>query len=228
MIDPEAILAQVNQKQIPSDWRVLHGRGSPIGAAILMGIFTLFFVGICEAIVVIAASFFGWFQIFQYSSATPEPTSPLPVSFDPTTSSDWMHMLWPAGLLLVLVPVALAVGVGLLARSRTERARNSLLILLPEGVVQCMDCSQPAKHSFKVLNYAEIVNLDLKVETTTSSYNEMTHSSSSHTSMWLNIHMRHGALERWNLNSLYAPPETTAQYIISGYAQYTALHPQYP
>lgn len=227
MIQPEMIVAQIEQGEQPENWRVLRGTGSPIAMAVFFGLFTLLFVGMCVFALGAGSFFFGIFGSFQAQSVSPDPNgggslSPTPFSPGP---ADLLSTFLTVNPLLLLVPLILAIGVGMFTWSRVAFAKDSLLILMPEGVVQCMGYSKPARRTLKALAYEDITQMDLRVRTS-SSYNQTTHMSSNTTRMWLDILKRDGMRERWRLNRLYGPPEATAQQIIAGHAQYTALHPQ--
>lgn len=227
MIQPEMIVAQIEQGERPENWHILHGRGSPAVMAIFFGFFTLFFVGMCAVALEAGSFFFGVFSSSQTQSGSPgfnggDPLSPTPSS---SGSANLLSMFLMVNPLFLLIPIILAIGVGIFTWSRMSFAKDSLLILMPEGVVQCLGYSKPARRTFKVLAYEEVAQMDFRVRST-ASYNQTTHMSSSTTRMWLDILKRNGMRERWMLNRLYEAPETTAQQIIAGHAQYMALHPQ--
>lgn len=222
MIDPAMVVAQIEQGAPPANWRILRGAGSPVGTALVFGFFTLIFVGMCEFALVAGSFAFGFLNLFQTQSTIPDPTSG--GLFSPESSNP-LSTIFAISPLILLIPFLVAAGVGFLIWSQASLKKDSRLILLPEGVVQCLNYSKPAKRKFNVLDYAEIARMDLRVSTS-STYNPTTHTTSRSTRMWLDLLKRDGMQERWVLNRLYGAPEAMAQQIIAGHAQYVALHPQ--
>lgn len=229
MIDPEMVLAEVQQGIVPTTWRVYRGSGSPVGAGICLGLFALGFASVCG---VMGVFLFAMFNLSGFLGATPpgpsgpSDTPPAFPDFDP------LQFLATSGILLLLIALAIAILVGVLVGYGTQRAKDSFLALLPEGVVQCTACSDSARRAFRVLDYTDIVQINLRVSTTR--YNGPTASTtpgspvmytSRSTRFWLDIVRRNGEVQRWPIDRRYRAPEEIAQEIIAGHARYTALHP---
>ena len=206
MLDADVVLTQVKQKTHPSSWHIYYGKGSPVGMALLFGVFALIFTGICEMIASAALFTFGFVNLSTSSF----------VSFNP------VQLLLSLGTIGVFIPIIVAVAVAIFAGYRTARAKDSVLVLLPEGVVQCTGWSNPSHRSVQILDYADVASINLKVRTTTS-YDETSHMSSASTHFGLDILHRDSSKQYWPIDSRYAPSETIAQGIIADYSRFTAL-----
>lgn len=206
MLDADAVLIQVKQKTNPSSWHIYYGKGSPVAMALLFGLFALIFTGVCAMIVSAGLITFGFLNLSTSSF----------VSFNP------VQLLLSLGMTGLFLPIIVAVAVAIFAGYRTARAKDSLLVLLPEGVVQCMGWSNLSHRSVQVLDYADVASMNLKVRTTTT-HDAATHTSSASTRFGLDILHRDNSKHYWPINSHYGPPETIAQGIIADYSRYTAL-----
>ena len=206
MLDADAVLTQVKQKTNPSSWHIYYGKGSPVVMALLFGIFALIFTGICEMITSAALITFGFFNL----------STPSFASFNP------VQLLLSLGTVGLFIPLIVAVAAAIFVGYRMARAKDSVLVLLPEGVVQCTGWSNPSHRSVQVLDYADVASMNLKVRTTTT-HDEATHMSSASTHFGLDILRRDTSKHYWPIDSCYGPPETIAQDIISDYARYTPL-----
>jgi hypothetical protein len=240
MVNPERVINQVIEGPLPATWRVFRGQGNPVAAAIFAGIFIFIFVFLCQGIAVVGGVMFmggaTLFSLFNPSSHS--------ISYDPTSSSGTIDptsfqsptpfpfdmplvVLIALFLLLPLLLTWLAVRKTL---SSARTARDSVLVITPEGVVHCANVSQPLRRSYKVLDFAEVNDLQLRIwthddtTTTTDPATGMTTSrtTSSHTDFWLDVQERNGNYQRWPLTFPGSRPEILAQSIIEAHARYRA------
>jgi hypothetical protein len=112
-------------------------------------------------------------------------------------------------LLLLRIAIALVVALllGMVIKFREEQAKDSVLVVMPDGVVQCTRYSNPAKRTFKVVSYVDLSDLTLKT---------------SNQKAGLVIKYADGRKGSWMMDSMYGHPGITAQNIITSYEKYTA------
>lgn len=202
MFDPEMILTMVQQGRGDPSWRVYYAHSSPLASAIILGLFAFFFIGVCEFIatgVLLANGVFG--------TATP--------SLNP------FQILIGFGAIGLVIPAIAAIAVAVFTKNKVSQTKDSILVILPEGVVECKGYSNPSRRSWQVLDYADVANIQLKVWTSSSS-----ETSSATAYFSLDIQKRNGEQQRWSIDSRYGSPEMIAQSIIESHAQYVALRPQ--
>jgi len=202
MIDNEAVLARVQQGNIPPNWQIFRASGSPIASAIFNAIFWLIIVSVLEFIFLALNPQFGFSSLGQG---------------DITSVPTLIKLLGKVNILFLLAPIILAVLGAMSAASRTARARDAVLIVFPQGVVQCNRCSDPAKRSFKTLSYADVATIKLH-EYTYSSYNSGSQAGTRITKLWLDIVQRNGVKKRWDLDKKFGRPAALAQTIIASHA----------
>lgn len=226
MFLPGSVLEQVQQGEISQDWRVFQGRGNPGIVALFSGCFTLIFTGILCVISLSALTFFGLFNLFT-SNQDPSTSSPFPPDYTTPSAPSFNPLgILPGSVgLFLLIPLALAVLVGILVYKRVTRQRDSRLVITPTGVVECTNFSHPAAWQYKVLDFDTILRLDLRVRaSSTTDHNATTGftTTSTNVSFWLDVSHLDGSLERWPINKVFGRPETIAQYILEARATYAA------
>jgi hypothetical protein len=186
MMNAEAVLTHVEEGQIPDTWHVFRARKPALfWIGVLSGLSILFLLWICIGVVT------AYFLNF------PLTTNPLSVS----------NLIRIA--LVVSVAVAIVFGI-LIARKAMRRAKRSLLVVMPDGVVQRIGTSHK---SIKTISYAEIV--DMKLRTYTAS-------NTAKVIVYIEMQYRDGGTERWV--PAPGPADEIAQLVIAGHAQYVALH----
>lgn len=117
--------------------------------------------------------------------------------------------------------VCLAVGIvgGVIAWFTVPHGRDALIVLLPDGLVQCSRYSTPARRTFKIIQYADLARIKLKTITshlpgsldTTYSY---------HTEYALDLTYADGSGEIWRMDEFYGHPGDTARTILEAHTQY--------
>ncbi len=137
MFDPEMVVSKILQGRGDPSWRVFYGHSSPLASAIILGVFTFIFVGICEFIAAVGLTIAGILSTSTFS------LDPLP-------------MLAGFGVIGVAIPTIAAIVVAVFAKNWASRAKDSMLVMLPEGVVECKGYSNPSHRSWQVFDYANI------------------------------------------------------------------------
>jgi hypothetical protein len=122
-------------------------------------------------------------------------------------------------MLLGIACLLVGIAAGIIAWFTVPHGKDSLLVLLPDGLVHWNRHSVPARRSFKVIRYADIARIKLKTITshlpgsldTTYSY---------HTEYALDLTYTDGSGEIWRMDDFYGHPGDTARAIIEAHAQY--------
>lgn len=140
MFDPHAILAQVTQNDIPEEWLVRRAEEKSREVAIQVGIITTLFLFPTLVILTLVVPYF-----FGFSASNPFPL---------LLSSPWIML--PA----LFFSVALVFGVW---RAEKEKG-DAVLILLPEGIVECEHWHNKKKRRIKAFAYVELEAFTLKIE----------------------------------------------------------------
>lgn len=122
-------------------------------------------------------------------------------------------------LLLGIACLLVGIAGGVIAWFTVPHGRDALIVLLPDGLVQCSRYSTPARRTFKIIQYADLARIKLKTITshlpgsldTTYSY---------HTEYALDLAYADGSGEIWRMDEFYGHPGDTARAIIEAHAQY--------
>jgi hypothetical protein len=227
MIKPEKIIEQIQQGLLPTTWRVFRGKGHPVASAILSGIFTGIFVALFGSFCAFFGAVTGVLSLFNSPTSVsnssfpvPDGSSSSPIVYptsDPGTSI--FSPFLQAGGLVLLVAVLIGALVAVLVYNRSRRTLNSLLVITPEGVVECAYYQQPQKRQWKVLDFATVNSLKLRVNTSTHT-DMSTNTTHTRPSFWLDVQQRDGTWTRWPLDARFDRPEAIAQYIIEAHTRF--------
>ncbi|GCE18730.1 hypothetical protein [Dictyobacter kobayashii] len=211
MLQPDAILEQALQGPLPESWRLFYGKGRPLSLAIFSALLVFIFVGLLQLALLF---FLGPFSILSWLIETP---SHIPAGIQPALhATNWQKFvpsLLHLSLFFWLLPVLVALLTCILAFRAGRRIRDSLLILTPEGVVQCMNYSSISNRRFKVLDFAGVQRLALHLRS---------NDDSSHANVWLDVQRPDGTTDRWPIDSRYGSVEQIVQYIIEDHALFAA------
>lgn len=211
MLQPEAILDQALQGPLPESWRLFDGRGKPLGLAIFSALLAFVFVCLLQLALLF---FLGPFSVLSWLVVTP---AHIPAGIQPalhaTNWSNFVPSLLHLSLFFWLLPVLVALLTGILAYRSGHRVRTSMLILTPEGVVQCMNYTSASGRRFKILDFAEVQKLALHMRS---------NDDSSHAHVWLDVQHNDGREDRWPIDSRYGSVEQIVQTIIENHALYAA------
>jgi hypothetical protein len=186
MIDAEAVLAQAEQGQVPGTWRVFYAKKP---ASALIGI--LYGLSILLVLWIAIGASAAYFLAF------------------PLNLNSFLANYLVRVALVVAVVISVVCGVLTAARAAI-RARHTLLVVMPDRVVQRIGI---ARQSLKTLSYADIASLKMKTYTA---------SNSTRVTIFIEVHYADGRTARWV--PAPGPADEIAQLIIAGHVQYMALH----
>ncbi len=186
MIDAEAVLAQAEQGQVPGTWRVFYAKKP---ASALIGI--LYGLSILLVLWIAIGALAAYFLAF-------------PLNLNSFLANNLVRVA-------LVVAVVISVVFGVLTAARAAiRARHTLLVVMPDSVVQRIGIS---RQSIKTLSYADIASLKMKTYTA---------SNSTRVTIFIEVHYSDGRTARWV--PAPGPADEIAQLIIAGHVQYMALH----
>jgi hypothetical protein len=140
MFDPHTILTQVSSNEGREEWLVSRAENKSREVVIQVGIITTLFLFPTLSILTLVVPYF-----FGYSADNPFPL---------LLSSPWIML--PA----LFLSVALVFSVW---RAEKEKG-DAVLILLPEGIVECEHWHNEKKRRIKAFAYAELEAFTLKIE----------------------------------------------------------------
>jgi hypothetical protein len=129
---------------------------------------------------------------------------------------------------LLIVPGVLLLGGlciwgAIAARRSAIKDGRSLLVLLPEGVVECY---RGEADKITALRFDRIRRMDMNTQTVISTDSKGdTHSS---TSYWLNVYDTAGRYQKWDLRNTYGDPIVIGGNIIAAYEYYRQQPSQHP
>lgn len=141
MISPLHVVQQVQERQTPRNWLVLHpSRVYGSLASIILGICGGFFFMVYGTLLL--AGIFYPSQLHSEDGPFGIPVIVLPMTF-----------------LSLLVSGIIAISLATFGKRKSD----AVLILMPEGVVSCEHYSNEAKRSYQVIEYANIISIKLEV-----------------------------------------------------------------
>jgi len=185
MIDAEAVLAQAEQGQVPGTWRVFYAKKP---ASTLIGI--LYGLSILLVLWIAIGALAAYFLAF-------------PLNLNSFLVNNLVRVA-----LMVVVVIAVVFGILTAARAAV-RARHTLLIVMPDGVVQRIGIS---RQSIKTLSFADVASMKMKTHTV---------SNSTRVTIYIEVHDADGRTAMWV--PALGPADEIAQLIIAWHAQYIAL-----
>lgn len=188
MILPLQIIQQIQEDQAPTNWLIFRPNrlSSPI-MGIVLGSFGGIFTMIFGTLLVTA--------IIQ------------PALLHQSNDS-------PFGQLLITIPMALlsltiSAIIALQLMKQAKMKGDSVLILLPEGVVSCSYINDDAKRSYHVIEYADVAYIRQNIE------------MMSFRRTQLDLQYRNGKWERWHLMNIYGSHQWIAQRVIKDHLRFT-------
>lgn len=210
MLDPHAILAQVSHNEAREEWLVRHAKDEARKIAIIVGIFAaILWIPFFTFVTLV----FAWL-VFGASSSS----NPFPLLF---------HVPW-----LVLPALFLFSGFVYIVWRSEKNKGDAVLVLLPEGIVECERWKNARKRRIKSFEYANLEGVTLKVERGNISFllPHMTplpvedcvpHIQSG--DLVFDIAYQDGRHEKWSLADKYfvQPGDILVQRIITDYALHT-------
>jgi len=182
MFDPAAVIRDVQQNQYPKDWRVVRGMrrlGYTLARSLLLLITGLFAI---------------LMPVIAFIVLSPGQSGSLLINL----------LLWGVALL----PGGLIVWGIVRAISDTLADDRSLLVFLPDGVVECRHGKADA---ITALSFERIQQIEME-HGRVNPYSPAFY--------WLNISDTDGGQMKWPIHPSYGIPVTTAENIIGAFQRY--------
>jgi hypothetical protein len=192
MIDPYAVLLQVEQGNTPTTWHILKGKDFRF-EGILVGAFILLFLSLFIGTVV--ENFLHLHLLF----------------------NDFPH-LSPSFPYIALGIVLIAVLKGYKSWRRGARERDSILVLMPDGLIQCTNYHAPTEHEYKILSYPEITKMTFRRIDASTSTIERTRFM--HIDYAIDIVYKNSQSEQWIVDRRFGYPDDVARMIIREFEKY--------
>lgn len=212
MFNPDAILTQVLDGSIPDTWHVFKGHGRSFWLALLSGITA--FIAVCIVLLALLLclgpiSELSWLIAANSPIANEIKSTPQPLDYH-----QFMPLLQNLSVYFWILPILCALIFMVIAYRRGQAFSHALLILTPEGVVQCHNYAAGRKRELNVLDFEQVTSLTLHLHS---------NDDSSHALVWLDVVRRaDNATEKWPIDSRYGSVEQILQTIIEDHALYVA------
>jgi hypothetical protein len=197
MFDPTMVINTARQGRYPSDWHVFPGK-SRLGCTIGFALFLLCFGAAFSSVLGVIITGFLGFSSFRMG--------------DPNITG--LH-IEGIGLVAALFAAGLFLSGAVWVVLRSLAEGRSLLVLLPEGVVECY---QGKMGKIAPLSFSMVQKMNMDKQTTVRSNSEG-HTSSS-TNYWLNVYDGEGGYVKWNIRTCYGDPVVTGGNIIAAFEHY--------
>ncbi|QBD74914.1 hypothetical protein EPA93_02470 [Ktedonosporobacter rubrisoli] len=197
MLDPTKVIHTARQGHYPADWQVFPSK-SRLGCAIGIAIFLLCFgivFGSSLGIAVTSGLEISSFRLETFNIASPHIDGPGLVAA------------------LVVAGLFLLAAVWIVRGSLLEG--HSLLVLLPEGVVECY---RGQKDKIAHLSFNMVQKMDMDKQITVRGDTEDRTSSS--TDYWFNVYYRENRYVKWNIHDCYGDPIVIGGNIIAAFEHY--------
>ncbi|BCL80581.1 hypothetical protein ccbrp13_30460 [Ktedonobacteria bacterium brp13] len=194
MIDPKAVILQVQQGDPPTTWKILKGRDFRFVQGVIGGLFLFVFL---------------YLLIWQVSEKLFHVT--IPFSYFP-----YLIPWFPYDIVLIAFLAALY---GYKAWSKAARQKDSALVLMPDGLVQCTNYHDIEKHEYKVLFYPDIANIEFR-RIDASKGNPTTNMYQIRVYYGVIITYQNNQEEQWMLDIRFGPPDDIAKTIVNEYKKY--------
>jgi hypothetical protein len=192
MQDPQAIVEAVREGRAPAAWKVLRPRSSFGRNSVLLGgclgLFAAFFLSVVGFIGLVAIS----------SGA----------SLGSSTVNDQAAIAATSALLLSAI-ACIVLGIIIGAR-RANTAKDSYLVITPEGVVRAL-----SKKRIEAIDFAALD--DITTLMVIQSNNNSTSTSTS-----LELHYRNGRTRTWHPGMRFGSDQSLVQRIITAFQEYAA------
>lgn len=215
MLNPDAIITQALNGPIPENWRIFRGVAKPPWMIVLYGIAA--FLAICIVLLALLLCL-GPFSVLSWLIV---PNSPLTQSSPQTPQIVDYHQLLPLienlSIYFWILPIIGALVCMLVTNQRRQAFRHALLVVTPEGVVQCHHYKSSSSKRFEMLDFEQVLTMTLHLRA---------NDDSSRAQVWLEIVRRDNidATEQWPIDSRYGPVEQIIQMIIEDHALYAEHH----
>ncbi len=218
MAGPEAIIQQVWNKIVPTDWKIIRGKRRSAFAA---GRAAAAWTGALSVLLIIAASIIS--ARFHAS-----PSGRLSFSLSGLLAPASAALAgYPALAVAACAALALTLLVGVIATVMVARRHagdpEPVIVLLPQGFVEYVSQRKPIIG----IRFAELAAVGLQQRSKRHNQSQQPGSplqSSARGKLWLNLHYHDGRQERWRPRADFGPPEQLFQMIIKAHALYQVLY----
>ncbi|HEU5369451.1 MAG TPA: hypothetical protein VFU69_13340 [Ktedonobacterales bacterium] len=218
MAGPEAIIQQVWQKIVPTDWKIIRGKRRSAFAA---GRAAAAWTGALCVLLIIAA-------VVTSDVLHASPSGRLSFSLSGLlTPASATVAGYPVLAVAACAALALALLAGVIATVMVARRHagdpDPVIVLLPQGFVEFVSRHKPI---IGIL-YAELAAVDLQQRSKRRSRSYQPGAplqSSARGKTWLKLHYHDGRQERWRPRADFGPPERLCETIIKAHALYQVLY----
>ncbi|HLV97798.1 MAG TPA: hypothetical protein VKT82_03885 [Ktedonobacterales bacterium] len=196
MVGPEAIVQQVWQQVVPTDWKILRGRRR-----------SAFAVGIRAAAWTCAALVLLTLAAVVLRAAPVGRSSPL--ADVPATFAGY-PTLAVVGAAVVALALLVGLSVVITVAIRNAGDHDPLIVLLPQGFVEYANRRKP---TIGVL-YAALASVEYRGQNARQRRGRL----------WLALFFKDGRKERWRPRADFGPPARLFEAITKAHALYHVLH----
>jgi hypothetical protein len=111
--------------------------------------------------------------------------------------------------------VVIAARFGYITWLRAVQQKDSILVLMPDGLVQCTHYHTPEKHEYKVLSYAAIASMTFRrIDTSTGTTKNM---YIIRVAYGIDITYKDGVHEQWTFDKRFGPSRDMARMVVQAY-----------
>jgi hypothetical protein len=194
MVGPEAIVQQVWQRVVPTDWKILRGkRRSAFSLGLRAAAWT------CAALIALTLAAVAALRAGLMGKT---------IVALPATIAGYSALL-VASALVVALPLLVGNIVTITAAIRNAGDHEPLIVLLPKGFVEYANRRQPI---IGIL-YAELASVEYRRQPTRR-----------RARLWLDLFFRDGHKERWRPRADFGPPQPLYEAISKAHALYQILY----
>jgi hypothetical protein len=203
MQDPQAIVQAARSGSAPAAWKVLRPTRSNVPASAFLGafagcfvVFLLFFCSVVSLFVLGAAGAIKVAQQSNQSGSLPDPSGLL----------DWITHFGPiAAIMLAALPIVIIALSGVIGGTRAAAsAKDSFLIITPEGVVEAL-----SKNRISAIDFAALEDITTLLVV-----------RDNNTGTLLQLHYLGGKTRTWHPNRRFGIDQSVAQRIVKAFAEY--------
>jgi hypothetical protein len=173
MFDPQAVINQARQDEIPEAWRVFHGkRPRPVYLGCFFAFLVLIIVTVCGALITIATLIVLTIRHAQITIG-----GFIPIAFS-----------------IILAIVLLAGVMGYRRGKKDAKDPDPLLVVTPEGFVEYF----LNRHSLNAVSFSELENIRLLMNASFSRDRSL-----KNLRLQMELHYHDGRKERWKPKAMY-------------------------
>ena len=209
MVGPEAIVQQVWQQVVPTDWKIIRGRRR---SAFALGVRAAAWT--CAALVLLTLAGVALRASHAGKSSSALADVPATLAGYPTLAVAGAALIALALLVGVIVIITVAI--------RNAGDHDPLIVLLPHGFVEYANRRKPI---IGIL-YAELASVNFRGQTARQRRNNDASQQRTprRARLWLDLVFKDGRKERWRPRADFGPPEHLFEAITKAHALYQVLY----